>query len=246
MANLVYCNDNQLLKNNYYFALSTTPTCNPTQLPSSHTGIANSDASGFYFAPGVPVSNLNLQGPAVGVRVANSLPEISGASTTLASAPSFPPAVMQGHVMPSFPHNLIGLGPFANLGCQSLFTKTALSIIHPDEHTILKGWRKVDGHHLWCFPLQATQQSLPATVLFENYEDPGPRGTAANFLPAPPIINAIGIAPTKDMQLESHLQGRCNYMPPPCKPSPIASTALLHSSQGFSAVDDAGQACFVS
>jgi hypothetical protein len=34
MANLVYCDDNQLLKNNYYFALSTTPACNPTQLSS--------------------------------------------------------------------------------------------------------------------------------------------------------------------------------------------------------------------
>jgi hypothetical protein len=237
MANLVYCNDNQLLKNNYYFALSTTPTCNPTQLPSSHTIIANSGASGFYFAPGALISNLNLQGPAVGVWVANSLPEISVASATLASAPSLPPAAMQGHVMPSFPHNLIGLGPFANLGCQSLFTKTALSVIHPDG---------LEGPRLWRFPLQVTQPSLPAIALFEKYEDPGPRGTAANFLPTPPIINAIGIAPTKDMQLELHLQGRCNYMPPPCKPSPMASTALLHSSQRFSAVDDAGQACFVS
>jgi hypothetical protein len=30
MANLVYCNDNLLLKNNYHFALSNTPTRNPT------------------------------------------------------------------------------------------------------------------------------------------------------------------------------------------------------------------------
>jgi hypothetical protein len=46
---------------------------------------------------------------------------------------------MQGHVMPSFPHTLIGLGLFTNLGCKILFTKTAVSIIHPDRHTILKG-----------------------------------------------------------------------------------------------------------
>jgi hypothetical protein len=65
MANLVYCDDNILLKNNYYFALSTTSACNPTQLPSSHTGIANSGASGFYFAPGALIANLDPKAPTV-------------------------------------------------------------------------------------------------------------------------------------------------------------------------------------
>ncbi len=106
--------------------------------------------------PGTLVSNLNLQAPAIGVRVANGLPEQSVANATLASAPSLPPAAMQGHVMPSFSHTLIGLGPFANLGCQILFTKTAVSIIHPDGHTILEGWREVDDLCLWRFLLQAT------------------------------------------------------------------------------------------
>jgi hypothetical protein len=64
---------------------------------------------------------------------------------------------MQGHMMPSFPHALISLGPFANLGCQILFNKTAMSIIHPDGHTILEGLREVDGPRLWRFLLQATQ-----------------------------------------------------------------------------------------
>jgi hypothetical protein len=181
MANLVYCDDNQLLKNNIFFALFTFSARNLTQLPSSHTGIANSGASGFYFAPGEPVSNLNLQAPTVGVRVANSLPEQSVASATLASALSLPPAAMQGHVMPSFPHTLICLGLFANLGCQILFTMTAASVIHPDGHTILEGWREVDGPRLWCFPLQATQSSLPVTALFDKYEEPGPCRSTANF-----------------------------------------------------------------
>jgi hypothetical protein len=232
MVNLVYCDDNQLLKNNYYFALSATPACNPTQLPSSYTGIANSGASGFYFAPGAPISNLNPQAPVVGVRVANGLPEQSVASATLASAPPLPPAAMQGHVMPYFPHTLICLGPFVNLGCQILFTMTAVSVIHPDGHTILEGWREVYSPHLWRFPLQATKSSLPATALFDKYEEPGPRGSAAIFLLAPPII------PTQCPPVAP--------VPPPCKPSPMASTALLHSSQGFSTVDNAGQACFIS
>jgi hypothetical protein len=46
---------------------------------------------------------------------------------------------MQGHVMPSFPDTLIGLGPFADLGCQIVFTKTTVSIIHPNGHSILEG-----------------------------------------------------------------------------------------------------------
>jgi hypothetical protein len=86
------------------------------------------------------MASLNPKAPSDGVRVANGLPERSIASATLASVPSLPPAVMQGHVMPSFPHTLIGLGPFANLGCQIVFTKTAVSVIHPDGHIILEGW----------------------------------------------------------------------------------------------------------
>ena len=144
MANLVYCKNN-CLKNIYYFALSTTTACNPTQLPLSHAGIVHSGASGFYFTPGAPVTDLNPKAPTVGVRVANGRPKRSVASATLASAPSLPPAAMQGHVMPSFSHTLIGLGPFANLGCQIIFTKTAVSVIHPDGHTILQGWWEQDG-----------------------------------------------------------------------------------------------------
>ncbi len=107
--NVVYCSSNDLCKNNYYYALSTPSSCNPTHFPSSHTGIANSSASGFYFVPSAPVANLNPKAPSIGVRVANGLPERSVASATLASVPSLPPAVMQGHVMPSPPSPLPAL-----------------------------------------------------------------------------------------------------------------------------------------
>ncbi len=115
--NAVYCKNNKLLKNNFYFALSTVSASNPTQLPSSHTGIANSGASGFYFAPDAPVANINSRAPAIGVQVANGLPVRSIASATHASVPSLPSTAMHGHVMPSFPHTLIGLGPFATQDC---------------------------------------------------------------------------------------------------------------------------------
>jgi hypothetical protein len=55
MANVVYCSYNDLCKNNYYYALSTPSSCNPTHLPSSHTDIADSGTSRFYFAPLLPL-----------------------------------------------------------------------------------------------------------------------------------------------------------------------------------------------
>ena len=67
MANVVYCSSNDLFNNNYYSALATPSSCNPTHLPLAHTGIADSGASGFYFLPSAPVSNLNPQAPTVGV-----------------------------------------------------------------------------------------------------------------------------------------------------------------------------------
>jgi hypothetical protein len=89
-------------------------------------------------------------------------PEHSVASATLASVPSLPQASKTGHVMPAFPHTLIGLGPFANLGCKIVFTKTSVTVYHPDGHPILSGWRDETGPRLWHFPLtaEATQVVL--------------------------------------------------------------------------------------
>jgi hypothetical protein len=61
--------------------------------------------------------------------------------------------------MPSFTHTLIGLGPFADLGCKIVFTKTAATVFHPDGHPILAGWRDTEGPRLWHFPLQPNQQA---------------------------------------------------------------------------------------
>ncbi len=226
---VVYCNSNNFQKNNYYFALSTPSICSPTHLPSSHTGIANSSTSGIYFRPCAPVANLNPNAPFVGVWVANDLPEQSIASATLASALLLPPAAIQGHVMPSFPHTLIGLSPFANLNCQILFTRMGVSVIHPDGHCILKGWREQDGPCLvWRFPLQANKSNVLATVLFDYHKEPGPC-YAAIFLQTPPFIPPpMGPRPTPD------------------RTPPTSLPDQLHPSKGFHAVDGAGQACLVT
>jgi len=134
----------------------------PPYILPSHSGIANSGATVVYFAPDAPVTNYNSQAPTVGVRVAKGRPECSVASATLASVPSLPQAAMLGHVMPSFPHTLIGLGPFADIGCKIIFTKTSVTVYHPDGHPILSGWRDETGPCLWHFPLtaEATQVAL--------------------------------------------------------------------------------------
>ncbi len=138
---MVYCNKSNLCKNNYYYTLATkfVPHPPPTP-PAHHTDIADSDSNGHYFAPDAPVANYKPQAPTVGVRVANGCPKHSVASATLASATKLPPTASPGHVMPNSPHTLIGLGPFANQDCTIIFTKTAVTVYHPDGHPILSSW----------------------------------------------------------------------------------------------------------
>jgi hypothetical protein len=143
MASLAITDNLNLCKNNYYYALTSESAPNPPpDILPSHTGIANSGATDFYFAPDAPVTNYNPQAPTVGVRVANGRPER-------------PLASMTGHGMPAFPHTLIGLGPFADLGCKIVFTKTSVTVFHPDGHPLLSGWRDETGPRLWHFPLTA-------------------------------------------------------------------------------------------
>jgi hypothetical protein len=122
-------------------------------------GIANSGSSGFYFAQGAPVANYNSPTPTVGVHVANGCPKCLVVSATLALVSALPPAMMLGHVMPSFPHTLIGLGPFANQGCKIIFDKTSVTVFHPDGHPILKSWSNLDAPWLWQFPLTVSPPS---------------------------------------------------------------------------------------
>jgi hypothetical protein len=87
--------------------------------------------------------------------VANGYPEHSVASATLASVPALLPATMLRHVMPLFPHTLIGLGHFADQGWKIVFRMTLVTVFHPNGHPILKGWRDLDGPQLWKIPLTA-------------------------------------------------------------------------------------------
>ena len=198
MANAVHCVSNNLLKTNYYYALSTASANNPTQLPSSDTGIADSGASGFYFAPGAHVANLNSMAPPIGVEVANGLPVRSSASATLASVPSLPAASMQGHVMPSFPHTLVGLGPFADQGCQIVFTSKDVSVRNPQGVCILKGWREETGARLWRFPLKAPPACVAPPV--------------ASSTPTLPPAASINTHPSRGLDAFDDTNQACSVM----------------------------------
>jgi hypothetical protein len=120
-----------------------------------HTGIADSGSSGFYFSCGASIANYNPRAPTVGITVANVRPKHSVASATLASVCALPPVMMLGHVMPSFPHTLIGLGLLTNQGCKIVFNKKLVTVFHPNGQPIIKGWQDLDGPRLWQLLLTA-------------------------------------------------------------------------------------------
>jgi hypothetical protein len=74
--------------------------------------------------------------------------------------------------------------------------------------------------------------SLPVIALTENYEEPGPRRSAANLF-TPPLTSPIQCPAA----LPSLVPAR------PLTPAPPAQT---HPSQGCLAIDKAGQACLVT
>jgi hypothetical protein len=227
MANVVYCNNSNLCKNNSYYALETEFVPNPPpMLPAHHTGTADSSSNGHYFALDAPVTNYNPQAPTVGVCMANDRPKRSVASATIASATALPPAALLGHVMPNFPHTLISLSPFANQDCTIVFTRTTVTVYHhPDGHPILSGWWDETGLHLWHFPL---------TTKAANPQDA--TGATVPWMPilAPSLLPATSPSVTQ--------------LPPlsPVVILPTVSAAMHpHSSQGILATDTSRVACSV-
>mgnify|MGYP006191068653 CR=1 FL=1 len=67
--------------------------------------------------------------------------------------------------MPSFCHNLIGIGQFCNADCTLQFSKWAVSIFNPASATIQWGWCQSTGPKLWHFALHpAASPHAPTDV----------------------------------------------------------------------------------
>ena len=56
--------------------------------------------------------------------------------------------------MPTFQHNLLGIGKLCDHGCKFLFNSNAVTVFSKDNQGILlKGWRDTTGAKLWRFSL---------------------------------------------------------------------------------------------
>ena len=159
------------------------------------------------------------------VRMANGHLKRLVASATLASATALPPAALLGHVMPNFPHTLIGLGPFANQDCTIVFTKTAVTVYHLDAHPILTGWQDETDLWLWHFPLNAKaaipQDATGATALRPSIPPPSPL-----LVPSP----SVTLLPTSS---------------PMAIPPAVLAAFPPHPSQGIMVTDMSRIACLV-
>ena len=150
--------------------------------------------------------------------------------------------------MPSFPHSLIGLGPFADLGYIIIFTKTGVSVVHPDGHSILEGWRETDGPKLWYFPLDAKN----TTVRQPAQSNPGtqpintPMSKPIKRVIPGEIFKAQPTTPSAPSNTGPHPSDLPASKPiERVIPGEILKPHLSSPTQGFEAMDEYGKACFV-
>ena len=97
--------------------------------------------------------------------------------------------------MPTFKHNLLGIGRLCNHGCTVLFNSDAVTVYSKDNNNILlKGWRDTTGAKLWNFslrpednPVSSIQPEPPQTPTALNTHLLPSVGTAAlSYLTATP------------------------------------------------------------
>ena len=92
-----------------------------TKLARQDTAIVDSGASGWYFTPGAPVSNVNKTAATIRVGTATGQAKTSEVSCKL-PLPDLSPGLF-GHIMSGFTHNLFGIGNLCDKYCKVIFTK---------------------------------------------------------------------------------------------------------------------------
>ncbi len=117
-------------------------------------GIANSGSSSFLFSCGAQLPTTNHV-PQLSASFSHRMPQTLHSKHYSGIHSRTFPINDVGPCLPSFPHTLISLGPFANQGCKIVFDKTSVTVYHPDGHLILNGWWDINGPQLWQFPLTA-------------------------------------------------------------------------------------------
>eukprot|EP00804_Cyclotella_cryptica_P006571 CCRYP_021176-RA/>CCRYP_021176-RA protein AED:0.48 eAED:0.43 QI:0/0/0/0.85/0/0/7/0/757 len=64
-------------------------------------------------------------------------------------------------IMPSFQHNLMGIGKLCDNNCRVVFDKTTVTVFANNGSILLQGWREQHGAKLWRFSLIPNQQVCP-------------------------------------------------------------------------------------
>ena len=120
-------------------------TCSPPPTPtSSNTAIADTGASGHYFMPSAPVSNIDHTAPTLSASTATGQLLHSTATATL-NLPQLPPGSTTGHIMPTFTNNLISIGRLCDADCHVHFSKTRVDVRNKHNTSILQGTQERDG-----------------------------------------------------------------------------------------------------
>ena len=102
--------------------------------------IADTGASGHYFLPEPPLTNINSHAPRTTIRTATGQPLYSTSTVTL-NLPTIPPVTQQGHIVPGLTHNLVSIGTLCDAGCTALFTANTLTVTDSAGTTILSSTR---------------------------------------------------------------------------------------------------------
>ena len=107
------------------------------------------------------MTNIDLTAPKVYVGTATGDRKESSASADIGLS-TLPPGSKAGHIMPSFAHSLVGIGPICDADCKVLFSKHDVIVYNKDHKPILRGWREKTAAKLWRFSLRENLQ-LPIT-----------------------------------------------------------------------------------
>ena len=101
------------------------------------TTIVDSGASGWYFRPDAPVSNIKRDAKKIRVGTATGEVQESAASCEM-PLPGVPPGLF-GHIMTKFKHSLVGIGNLCDKDCKVLFTKRTVVIYDKNDKPFLTG-----------------------------------------------------------------------------------------------------------
>ena len=110
------------------------------QLKQETTAIVDSGAMEIYLQPGAPVENVNPNAPQIQVGTASGQPHKSKATSNLRVPTPKGKPPLEGHIIPGFKHNLVGVGKFCDEDCQVHFFKESVIIYDPDMVPLIAGW----------------------------------------------------------------------------------------------------------